>query len=425
MTTMHTSAPPIPIADPGRDPEVDGLGGLQPPSVGLADTIRAGVASLAARRLRTLLSAMGIAIGIASLVAVMGLSASNRAQLLAELDRLGTNLFSVRGALDFNGGSTSLPLTSAAQLERLGGVEAAATTREIPGGVRRSPDTSRGAAPGISAAATQTNLLGVVGAELATGRFLDASTGAYDNVVLGALAAERLGVDRAGVRVRIDDRWMTVIGILEPATLAPDLDALALIGEEAAARYFDDDRPDAVDPEVDVVYLRADPASLEDVRSVIGSTLRPTSPQEVAVERPSDALEATALAESAFNALFLGLGAVALTVGGIGVANVMVIAVMERRNEIGLRRSLGATRSHIRRQFIFESLLLSAIGGLIGIGLGAAVTAAWATNQGWLVRIPLIAVGGGLGAALVVGAGAGLYPAIRAARLSPVDALRT
>ena len=218
---------------------------------------------------------------------------------------------------------------------------------------------------------------------------------------------------------------MTVVGVLQPATLAPDIDDKVLMGEEAAARYYDDPDPEPGNPEVDVVYLRADPASLDDVRSVVGATLRPKAPQQVAVERPSDALEASALAESAFNALFLGLGAVALTVGGIGVANVMVIAVIERRNEIGLRRSLGATRRHIRRQFFVEALMLSVVGGLLGVALGASVTAAWATQQGWLIRLPMVALAGGMGAALVVGAAAGLYPAVRAARLSPVDALRS
>ena len=395
------------------------------PTMSMADTIRVATGSLRSRKLRSLLSAMGIAIGIASLVAVTGLSASNRAQLLSELDGLGTNLLTTQGGLSFSGGETKLPLTAAAQLERLGGVQSTASTRNLPGRVRRSDVTSRGNAPGVSPAATQPWLPAVVGATVVAGRFFDESTGDYDNVVLGSVAADRLGVDRAGVRIQVAERWVTVIGVLAPATLAPEIDDLVLVGEGAADRYFDDRSPGADDPQTDIVYLRVDEASMDDIRQVIGPTLSPSSPQEVSVQRPSDALEAAALAESAFNALFLGLGVVALVVGGIGVANVMVIAVIERRGEIGLRRSLGATRRHIRRQFMTEAVVLSIIGGLIGVALGAAVTAAWATNQGWLVRVPLIAVGGGLGAALVVGAGAGLYPAVRAARLSPVDALRS
>ena len=368
---------------------------------------------------------MGIAIGIASLVAVLGLSASNRAQLLAELDGLGTNLLTVRGGLNYSGRATGLPEAAAGQLERVHGVESATGTRDVAGDVRRSDRSNRGPAPGVTASATDPWLLDVVGARLASGRFLDAATSSYDVVVLGSVAAERLGVERAGARILIGERWMTVVGVLDPVTLAPDLDTKALIGTGAAARYFDDTTPGALPPEVDVVYLRADPDLIDDVRPAIGATLRPTSPQEVAVERPSDALEAAALAESASNSLFLGLGVVVLVVGGIGVANVMIIAVIERRGEIGLRRSLGATRRHIRRQFMVEAVLLSIVGGLLGVGTGSAVTALWATHQGWLIRIPAPALAGGLGAALIVGAGAGLYPAVRAARLSPVDALRS
>lgn len=398
---------------------------VAPSSISGRDTARTGMKSLAARKLRTFLSAMGIAIGIASLVAVLGLSASNRAQLLSELDTLGTNLLSTRGGLDISGSQGGLPIDAQARISRLGGVETSAGIRRIEESVRRTPETSRGAATGVRVYATQPNLAGVVGAELQTGRFLDASTGAYDTAVLGSVAAERLGLERAGVRIQVGDRWMTVIGILEPSTLAEDIDSAVLIGEPAAERYFDRPMEDQIDTrQVDLLYLRAEPASLEDVRSVIGSTLNPTAPQQVAVDRPSDALEAGALAESAFNSLFLGLGVIALIVGAIGVANVMVIAVIERRGEIGLRRSLGATRRHIRRQFITESLLLSAFGGLTGIALGAAVTAGWATRQGWLVRVPLLAVVGGLAASLLIGGLAGWYPAAKAARLSPVDALR-
>lgn len=405
---------------------------LAPSRVSTHDTLRTGVRSLVARRLRTFLSAMGIAIGIASLVAVLGLSASNRAQLLSELDTLGTNLLSARGGLDISGGQTGLPLDSQARISRVGGVESSASTRRVREPVRRTPETSRGAATGVRVFATQPNLADVVGAQMRTGRFFDSSTGAYDTVVLGSVAAERLGIDRAGVRIDIGERWMTVLGILEPATLADDLDSAVLIGESAAERYFDAALEVAADGtvtgdtrSVDVVYLRAEPASLDDVRGVIGSTLRPTTPQLVAIDRPSDALEAGALAESAFNSLFLGLGVIVLIVGAIGVANVMVITVIERRGEIGLRRSLGATRRHIRRQFIAESLLLSALGGLTGVLLGAAVTAGWASKQGWLVRVPPIAVVGGLAASLLIGVLAGVYPAAKAARLSPVDALRS
>ncbi len=143
------------------------------------------------------------------------------------------------------------------------------------------------------------------------------------------------------------------------------------------------------------------------------------------MSRPSDALAAQQAADETFTGLLLGLGAVALLVGGVGVANTMVISVLERRPEIGLRRSLGATRGQIRVQFLAESLLLSVLGGVTGVLLGLGVTALYASTQGWPTVVPLWAAGGGLLATLLIGAVAGLYPAMRAARLSPTEALST
>ena len=175
----------------------------------------------------------------------------------------------------------------------------------------------------------------------------------------------------------------------------------------------------------ETLYVRTVDGGVDDVRGVLAQTVNPATPEEVEVSRPSDALAAQEAASSAFTSLFLGLGAVALLVGGIGIANVMVIAVIERRSEIGLRRALGATRAHIRRQFLTEAVLLAGAGGLVGVGLGAAVTAAYARSQGWTIVIPPVALLGGLAAATVIGGVAGLYPAARASRLAPTEALRS
>jgi putative ABC transport system permease protein len=385
-----------------------------------ADVLRTGSLGLRTRRLRAALSALGIAIGIAAMVAVLGISESSKADLLAQLDRLGTNLLRVAPGQSFLGDDAVLPEAAPAMLRRVAGVEQVAATTVVDGAtVRRSPYVDEEETGGISVAAADPSLPAAVGATLAHGRFIDAATGRYPAVVLGANAALTLGIDDTGSRVWLAGRWFTVVGILESATLAPQLDDAALIGFDVAERLLDADR------NASTIFVRADPDAISRARDLLGATANPEHPEEVDVSRPSDALEARAAAKTAFTSLFLGLGAVALLVGGVGIANVMVISVLERRSEVGLRRALGATRGNVGSQFLCESVLLAAAGGLAGVLLGALVTAGYAQSQGWTVVVPAVALGGGVVAALAIGALAGSYPALRAARLAPTEALRT
>jgi putative ABC transport system permease protein len=385
-----------------------------------ADVLRTGSIGLRTRRTRAALSALGIAIGIASMVAVLGISESSRADLIAQLDQLGTNLLRVEPGQSFTGDDPELPEDAAAMIRRVDGVEATASTKIIEDAtVRRNALIDENETGGIAVAAADPSLPGTVGAQLARGRFLSAATERYPVVVLGADAAERLGITRTGVRVWIGERWYQVIGILEPVALASALDSAAVIGFPAAERLLD------ADASATTVYVRAAPDDIESVRELLSRTASPARPEEVDISRPSDVLEARAAAKTAFTSLFLGLGAVALLVGGVGIANVMVISVLERRSEVGLRRALGATRRNVGTQFLAESLLLATGGGLAGVALGAAVTAGYAAGQGWQAVVPAVALGGGLAAAAAIGAVAGLYPALRAARLSPTEALRS
>jgi ABC-type antimicrobial peptide transport system permease subunit len=383
------------------------------------DLVGVGSVGLRTRRLRAGLSALGIAIGIAAMVAVLGISESSRADLLAQLDRLGTNLLTVSPGQTFGGDDAKLPSESVGMVQRIGPVLRVAATGNVDASVRRTDMIPKAETGGISVLAADTHLLDSLGGTVARGAFLNAATARYPAVVLGAVAAERLGIDRVGTQGWLGGRWFTVTGILDPVALAPEIDRAALVGFAVAESLL------GFDGSPGTVYVRSDPDHVEAVRDVLAATVNPQNPNEVQVSRPSDALAARAAANTAFTSLLLGLGAVALLVGGVGIANVMVISVLERRSEIGLRRALGATRRHVGVQFLAEALLLSLLGGLAGVAAGALVTTVYASSRSWTVVVPGLGMGLGLAAALAIGAVAGLYPAMRAARMSPTDALRT
>ncbi|WP_341718098.1 ABC transporter permease [Micromonospora sp. FIMYZ51] len=403
------------LLSPGRTPR------LVPARLPAADVVRVGGIGLRTRPLRAFLSALGIAIGIAAMIAVVGISSSSRAELDRTLAALGTNLLTVSPGRTLFGGDAQLPPEAVAMIGRIGPVTRATATGQVDGNVYRTDRIPAAETGGLAVRAAQLGLLETVGVEVASGTWLNAATARYPAVVLGATAAQRLGLAAAGpdVRVWLGGRWFTVVGILAPAPLAPELDSSALVGwEVASSRLGFDGHPTTV-------YTRTEADQVEAVRAVLGATANPEAPNEVDVSRPSDALAATRATDATFTALLLGLGAVALLVGGVGVANTMVISVLERRAEIGLRRSLGATRGQIRTQFLAESLLLSALGGTGGVLLGILVTAGYARWQGWPTVVPAWATLGGVAATLVIGGLAGLYPAIRASRLAPTEALAT
>jgi putative ABC transport system permease protein len=386
-----------------------------------ADVLRVGLAGLRTRRTRVALSALGIAIGIAAMIAVVGISSSSQGQLNRELNRLGTNLLTVAPGNTLLGETATLPVASVGMISRIGPVTQVAATGDLTGTahVYRNERIPTGQTGGLSVLAAYLDLPETVAADLADGSWLNAATAKYPTVVLGATAARQLGLGsvQGNPQVWLGGRWFVVVGILKPVALAPELDTAALVGWPAAVSYLD------FGGHPTTVYSRSRDAYVPAVKAVLAATANPAAPNEVNVSRPSDALAAKQATDRAYTGLLLGLGAVALLVGGVGVANTMVISVLERRSEIGLRRSLGATRGQIRVQFLAESLLLSALGGVVGVVIGLLVTAVYAHTRAWQPEVPGWASGGGLAATLVIGAVAGLYPAIRAARLAPTEAL--
>jgi putative ABC transport system permease protein len=396
-------------------------GVLVPARLRPADLLRIGSVGLRTRRVRAALSGLGIAIGVATMVGVLGISSSSQAGLLAEIDAIGTNLLTVTTGQTPFGQTAELPRSSPGMIGRIGPVQSSAAVGTVSQNVYRSnliPSTNT---EGITLDAAQPNLLSTLRGTMQAGRFLNAATARYPTVVLGAVAAQRLGIDRVqpNERVWLGGQWFYVSGIMSSFPLAPEIDRAVLVGFPVAEALLHFDGAPTT------VYVRTDPNQVQAVESVLAATANPEHPDQVNVSRPSDALVARADAQSAFTGLFLGLGAIALLVGGVGVANIMVISVLERRSEIGLRRALGATRGQVRFQFLSEAVFLSAIGGGSGVVMGILVTAVYASTRAWAIVVPPSAIAGGLGAGLVIGAIAGVVPAMRAAGLAPTEALRT
>jgi putative ABC transport system permease protein len=395
------------------------------------DWLRVASVGLRTRRVRAALSALGIAIGTAAIVGVLGLSSSSQAGLLAEIDRLGTNMLTVEAGQSLTGRESTLPPEAPARITHLADVDQVAHTALVKGAdVYRNaliPGVNTG---GLQVRATSLNLPAVLNTGVARGSWLNEGTAREPVAVLGFVAAERLGIDRVHFdqRIWLGHQWFHVAGILAPSPLEPDIDGSALVGYPAARSYLGylgmvDGRPELGPPSS--IYVRAAIDRVATVQGLLGRTADPDAPNAVNVSQPSDALTARAAAAGAFDSLFLGLGVVALIVGAVGVANIMIISVLERRSEIGLRRALGATRGQIRTQFLAESILLAVVGGAVGVLTGAAATAGYARSKDWSVVIPVEAWVGGIASALLIGALAGVMPAVRASRMPPTVALRT
>jgi putative ABC transport system permease protein len=386
-----------------------------------ADMLGLGLLGLRTRPARAALSALGIAIGIATMIVVTGIPASSQAALLAKLSALGTNTLQA-SVLPDQTPPVQLPESAVGMVRRIGPVTAASAVANTHTVVRRNDRTDPSDGSGLTVLASRLDLLSTINARVRSGAWLNDATAKFPAAVLGSVAATRLGITgltagRPAPEVVIADRRFTVVGILATTPLSPDIDRAVLVGWDAARAEL------RFDGHPTVLYVVCDEAQLEAVRAVLAETIDPERPGQVTVTRPSDALAAKRATESSFSVLFLALAGVALIVGGIGVANTMVVSVLERRSEIGLRRALGATRGQIRGQFLTESVVLATLGGLIGTALGLLAVVGYAGWQNWPLVLPTGSAGAGVCGAVVVGVIAGVYPCVRAARLSPTQAL--
>jgi putative ABC transport system permease protein len=387
----------------------------------LREVVGAGAIGIRSRRMRAALSAVGISIGIASIVAVVGVSGSTQANLLAEIDALGTNLLTATPGQQALGGQGQLAPSAPGKIAHIDGVQRAAAVYNVSSAsILRTKYIDVLNTGGLGVQAADPALMVTLRGQLAMGTFLTRATERYPTVVLGSTTARQLGITSLArhPQVYISGRWFAVIGVLQHLPLAPELDVQALIGLPTAQRLF------GVTKAASKVYVRTDTSAVTAVRRVLAASANPEHPSNVEISRPSDALAARAAAKGSYDTLLLGLGAIALLVGGVGIANVMVISVIERRGEIGLRRAVGATRRHVAAQFLTEALLLSLLGGAGGAMVGVTTTAVYAWAKSLPAAISLPSVGAGVAAALVIGAIAGLYPALRAARMAPTEALR-
>jgi putative ABC transport system permease protein len=392
------------------------------PRLTASELIATALQAFRTRRLRAALSALGIAIGIGAMVAVLGVSASAQANLIAEIDALGTNLLTVSPGTSFLGQNEVLPTTSVPMIGHMRNVLSDAAVYQVSSAsVYRNPLVPTAETGGIGVDASGENLPPVMSTTMAAGHYLDSLSDRFPEVVLGAQAASVLQITRVGghVMVYLGNHWFTVIGILNPVVLDSSLDATVFISLPVAEQLF------GAKPNPSKIYVRASQNDVVGASNLLAATANPQNASAVNVSRPSDALEASAAAKGQFTALLAGLGAVALLVGAIGIANIMVISVLERRGEIGLRRALGATRRHISTQFLTESAILAILGGLAGLTLGAGATWVCAATKHEPFVVPSYALIAAPAAGLLIGAIAGLYPAIKAARLSPTEALRT
>lgn len=389
------------------------------------DLLAITVQSLRARVLRSLFMAVGAAVGVGVVVGAQGTLLSAKGDLRASLDELGTNLLVIRAG---EGSTPQIPRLPANVSQRVSGittVESVAWTAavdQVPAVLPRVAGHDLGQVSARVLIASP-EILEVLRLDLAAGRFLtEADDGsALTAAVIGPAVAGALGIDNAAEHsLEIAGVDFAIVGILAPSELAPELDSSVIIPASTADRRFGS----AATPTT--LYVRTEPSQVVETAAVLplaigygGPDARPT------VSVATELLQARATVDRNQQAVLFGVGALALLVGSFGVVNTLHIALLERRSEVGLRRALGQQRGVVGAQFVLEAGLIGAAGAVLGAAAATSFVVVLAERREWVVQLDIPLTLAAVGAATVISAGAGLGVARKAARLDPLDALRT
>jgi len=387
------------------------------------DLLSIAVGGIRARKVRTLLIMLGPVVGVAAMVGAVGLTESAKGDLKARLAELGTNLITAEAGASFGQQNPTLPKSAVSRVKAIESVERASAVAEVKGVV--TLPSAAGASyyqtfP-VPVLASDDKLPEVLEVPIRSGRWLAKSDGANKTraVVLGGGLADEYGVLPGEIRtVQLNGIDYGVVGVLDRVPLEPSLDNAAFVTQWAAKHDF------ATDGAPTKMYVRARPGSTEATSKAIPTAVSLGGSGSVTTKIPSDALEASARADKTLQQTALFAGLLALAVGGLGIANVMSISVIQRSSEIGIRRALGSTRALIALQFLLEALFVGLLGGLVGAVVGVGIVYLVSAIAGWVVVIDYAKMPIWIGLAVGVAAVAGLYPSVKAARLEPLETLR-
>lgn len=409
---------------------------IAPTRLSIRDAIEEATSAMLARPARAGLTILGTLLGVAAFVAVLGLTATASGQISKRFTALAATEVVVEDApADPATADAPFPADTESRLTRLNGVQEAGVfwqARTGAGGTAgqgvsaRPPSVHRESAEPLTVIAASPGYLKAAHATVGSGRLYDTWHQEHRQrvAVLGRAAARRLGIVGLDGQpaIFIGNTPLTVIGIIDDVRRQPEILLSVIVpGTTATELWGVPDSEDGQPPKA-LIETRLGAAQL--IAGQAATAIRPDQPERFKVTAPADPKQLKEQVDTDLGTLFLALAVICLVIGAVGIANTTLVAVLERTAEIGLRRSLGARGRHIAAQFLSESATLGLLGGLIGTSIGVAVVVTVAAVRQWTPILEPVTV---LPAPLIgalTGLLAGVYPAWRASRIEPVEALR-